>query len=157
MKIMRLSPALAAAFLCSLTFSTCATAAPYDVLHVDDDAVAAVDRATVRKQGLIVRYEVVTILRIPPELAGTPDEIHHWKETDCKARSTRILRMASRGSGGQLETPPWAEGEQDPTEIDPAEHRVFCEQGKYLATLLHVDGLRKSLGARAASGGSPPD
>lgn len=150
MKLAHFGPICAAASLAWPTLPDAAPArTPYDVIHLEDDAVSAVDSSTVRWTGKTVRYEVVTIMRIPPGLDGVPDEIHHFKETDCKAGSTRLLNMTLRIGAGPLATPPWFEGAQDPTEIDPAERQRFCDRGRHLGTLFGIETLRKSLNARA--------
>lgn len=150
MKLTQLGSICAAAVLASPNLCDAGPArTPYDVVHLDDDSVAAVDSSTVRWTGKTVRYEIVTIMRIPPELEGAPDEVHHFKETDCKAGSTRLLNMTLRIGAGPLARPPWFEGEQEPTEIDPAERQRFCDSGRHLGTLFGLETLRKSLEARA--------
>lgn len=132
--------------LAAAAFGGAAKGAPFAVLYRGPDDVMAVDVASIQRDGAKVRYETVTILRVPAELEGTPDEVHHWKETDCAAGGTRLLRMAMRQAGGELETPPWAEGGQEPTEIDPAEQRLLCEQAPTEVTLDSVGALREALG-----------
>lgn len=136
--------------LAGLAMAGAAHAAPYAVLYFDPDGIAAVDVASVRREGSLVRYETVSIQRPPAELAqaGVPDELHHWKETDCGEPRTRLVRMAMLTEKG-LETPSWAETEQEWTEVDPAEQRLLCVQAPADATFPTVKALRDALSAKA--------
>ncbi|MFC3077357.1 hypothetical protein ACFODL_04575 [Phenylobacterium terrae] len=126
--------------------------APFAVLYAEDDNIAAVDLATVETTGSLARYEVVTVQRAPAELAGLelPDEMRHWKETDCAGDRSRLVRMAIRTAGGALETPAWAQGEGEWTGIDPREQRLVCEKARARTRYANLDELRAALGLPSA-------
>lgn len=96
-----------------------AAAAPFAILHLNEDAIEVLDLGSLERAGERANYQKITVHRAgPPGVEVRLDRTILSMEADCAGRRTRVQARAVASSGSQprLQSAgagPWAAAEPD--------------------------------------------